>query len=1312
MKLIEACKNGQVIVVELLLKHRDTMDISKDEISAAFVEACKNGHVTIVELLLSQLDTMDLSKTKTVAAFVAACKHWQEEVIDLLLSDELKLEIVRAALSAVALEGHSEEGDLPISRQVQDLVAQRCAAAASRYFYGQALTTAAANRQFDVMKGLLENNSEFGLEDLTETLKSVCAWGNEETLEMFLKHDTEKKLGIYQYSIGLSEAIQKNNRPAVVYWLEKHAEHHNLVVGPATVIDVSGNGLMDILPPLIKKCKSMSPFETILNQSLQIASTMGHEKVIEYLIRQGADVNAVVEEVLRASGEERYSGKRGTRVLSALQAALIGLERFAPVNHNRLAQGFSSGWQGADASSQQRCIEILLANGADPNRADGYEKYPLNIAAAYGTVETVEKLISSGAYAETSTKNHGTALQAAAGRELGTLPIIRVLLNACRPKSSVDFSKAAALDKALSFFGTFDGFEHSTSARDVLSTGPGAAVKLLLAGLPEQKTDDYRYGLLAQMACITGDHDCVELLLQHGMDVNGTFSEQDCVKLTSQHSMESNGSFSDQDCVELLSEHGMESNSSSSDQYYVQSLSQHSMESNSSSSDQDYVQSLSQHSMESNSSSSDEDYVQSLSQHSMESNGSSSDEDYVESLTQHGMESNGSSSEQHGVDVSSDHYGTVLQAASRVGNLEIVECLFKAGANVNILQGVHGSALRAAVIGGHEELVRSLITRGADVNLCHGHRRPSSVLHLALKSKNPKIFKALLVAGADIKNPHQQHILITVCKIGDATLVEHLLGSGVDINVSESTSSYRPRTSNDGVSPLNAACAGGHLSVVRLLLDYGADIEQSNESSATPLMSAVRGNHLPVVRLLLKAGANVYHATHAKPLSEAAKESRLKIVKEPLSIAIENNALAEARGSRHGMIPELLLEALSGALHEAQVLSETFSAAMNDGDDEIARLLLEHGLPPSFEMLRQACAAGALETVRMLVDNGIDIDEDDGNDAPLLHVAATHSNPDIVQFLIDRGANVMLRSAKYGSPLIAALEGTMASVLRRRSQSKSCQSLAGQLLHPYSRHGIRSMNPKKPGYKEVSQCEQIVRSLFDAGAKMDTTIRNFGNALHLASYMGSEVIVRQLLERMENVNIFGGYFESPLIAGLKGNHARIVELLLNRDIDVNRTSPEHGSALHVACAQGRKKLIQTLLDHGADINAYDDKRGSVLAIAASPGLHPWEPGKIEEKRLIVDLLLRHKPKIQIRVSDLLAAASWMVDPDDGIRYTSSFLEVLFEYGKTVEFTSKFKEDLDEKLHGLDERRISHWLGDQTSAKNIRELFYRLERQTT
>ena len=181
---------------------------------------------------------------------------------------------------------------------------------------------------------------------------------------------------------------------------------------------------------------------------------------------------------------------------------------------------------------------------------------------------------------------------------------------------------------------------------------------------------------------------------------------------------------------------------------------------------------------------------------------------------------------------------------------------------------------------------------------------------------------------------------------------------------------------------------------------------------------------------------------------------------------------------------------------------------------------------------------------------------------------------------------------------------------------------------------------KKPGYKKVSQCEQTVRFLFDANAEMDTTPRNFGNALHLASYMGSKVILRQLLERTEDINTLGGYFESPLIAGIAGDHPTIVGLLLNRGSDVNQFLPEHGSALHYACEHGSERLTQILLDHGADINAYDDKHGSVLAAALSRSFKPLPrfDGQ-HEQREIVELLLRHEPKVQIRECDLLAAAS-------------------------------------------------------------------------
>ncbi len=154
---------------------------------------------------------------------------------------------------------------LPIFRRGQDLVAQRCTDAVSRQLYRRALITAAANGRADVMKIVIERMINLSSEELTETLKAVCAWGNEESLLLVLNCDTKKLLGVPQYSSCLGQAIQKDNRPLVVYWLEKHPERQNIIVDPATLIDVSENGFMDILPMLIQHSRPTYSFQKRLN---------------------------------------------------------------------------------------------------------------------------------------------------------------------------------------------------------------------------------------------------------------------------------------------------------------------------------------------------------------------------------------------------------------------------------------------------------------------------------------------------------------------------------------------------------------------------------------------------------------------------------------------------------------------------------------------------------------------------------------------------------------------------------------------------------------------------------------------------------------------------------------------------------------------------------------------------------------------------------------------------------------------------------------------------------------------------------------
>ena len=114
----------------------------------------------------------------------------------------------------------------------------------------------------------------------------------------------------------------------------------------------------------------------------------------------------------------------------------------------------------------------------------------------------------------------------------------------------------------------------------------------------------------------------------------------------------------------------------------------------------------------------------------------------------------------------------------------------------------------------------------------------------------------------------------------------------------------------------------------------------------------------------------------------------------------------------------------------------------------------------------------------------------------------------------------------------------------------------------------------------LTNCERIVRILVARGADVNTETRDFGNALHLASFMGSEFIVKLLLDKGANIDSCGGYFETALLAALAGQHLSVVELLVSKGIRVNTGVLEHGTALHYACSRSPKSTIQLLADMG------------------------------------------------------------------------------------------------------------------------------------
>ena len=448
------------------------------------------------------------------------------------------------------------------------------------------------------------------------------------------------------------------------------------------------------------------------------------------------------------------------------------------------------------------------------------------------------------------------------------------------------------------------------------------------------------------------------------------------------------------------------------------------------------------------------------------------------------------------------------------------------GAAVLLLAGglpvFAASDLADAAAKGNKEAVRALLLKKVSVN--GTQIDGTTALHWAVRADDLEMADMLLRAGAGVSVPNREGVtpLLLATQNGNAAMIDKLLKAGADVSA--------PLT-KDGDTALMMAARTGKVEPVKVLLEHKARVnDKETWGDTTALMWAVSEKHPEITKMLIAAGADI--------------NARSKFVPSATGRGFEGASPVDAKA---GQKPEE---------HAGGLLTPLMFAA-REGDLESAKLLI---------------AAGA----------DINAIMGDGKDA--LGLAIFSGNYELASYLIDNHSKVNQADAQGFTPLYWAVD--------RRNMETA---------------------PNFP-WMVTADPLPLAEKLLKAGANPNAVVNNtprarmregsprivYSTALMRAAFAGDLSLVKLLVANGADPHIASRDNETPLMAAsgtgfINGYHRgrqaaerlEVVKLLVQLGEDVNAADSYGITPLMVAANLGELPIVQYLVEQGADLAAHD-----------------------------------------------------------------------------------------------------------------------------
>jgi ankyrin repeat protein len=262
------------------------------------------------------------------------------------------------------------------------------------------------------------------------------------------------------------------------------------------------------------------------------------------------------------------------------------------------------------------------------------------------------------------------------------------------------------------------------------------------------------------------------------------------------------------------------------------------------------------------------------------------------------------------------------------------------------------------------------------------------------------------------------------------------------------------------------------------------------------------------------------------------------------------------------------------------------------------------------EYLKYAVLDQDIELIKNILKTNVDINKDINKDGhTLLMLAAKYvSDIEIIELLIDKGANVFADSNIEANPIMMASMSNNVKVVKLLDDKGSY--LSSETIYGFTPILYAAKYNPKP---------DVIKYLINNNANINSTNEDGVSALMFASGYNSYEVVKTLIDESTQVNkrdLSGR--NSIYYAATYNPDSKIINLLVENGADVNSKNKKGLTPLMRASAFNNYEVVKVLIEHGADINSKTESGFTPILYAA----------KYSNDPKVIDILVENGAEIK------------------------------------------------------------------------------------